>query len=200
MQYRDIHIPEADPADLAATFQASDPVAEAEARLAEIEDVERALATEKAKWERALLTAELFSARKPNGAGAADAADQREQAPPASQKPRTRREAVVRLFDEEASRVWRTRELVYELFHRDWNTAASKDSEANSVSRILSELEADGFLMRIRKGNYKRNVTSPRVKPEMFGEQPIDPFRLDPEGRTAPDGERTGAASPGGST
>jgi hypothetical protein len=200
MRY-DVKIPVAATDDLAEVFRSQDPIGAVNARLAELAALAQQIDAEQAKWQRALGAAEVFRPGPPeaqsNGSSAGIETPEASETPGQDAAPNTRRQAIVRILEEEPTRVWRTRELVYELFRRAWNTADNQDTEANSVSRLLGELEKEDAIFKLRKGNYsfRRPAVPLAENPFMTGED----NKLEPNGRIASDGERTGSNPPGGS-
>lgn len=188
-RYADTQIPSADRQDLAHALTSDDPISEIDQQISNLNRLERLIAIEKTKWERTRYAAELVTgggepspeADEPttttSAAAAAlsevvgvepDAAVGDEGAASADdRRPPSRRDALLQLFREDPSRVWRTRELVQELFDRQWNTAA-RASEANSASRLLGELEQEQLVEKLRKGQYKLRPPSEEGAQQAF--------------------------------
>ncbi len=213
MRYLDAKIPTAGPEDLASAFSSSDPMHEIGQHIADLGKLEEILANEKAMWQRAQGAAELATAgarivgeapKAPrNGVPVAPVAPTAQDAAAgdtSSDAPANRREAVLMLLREVPSRVWRTGDLVAELFKRQWSGEGSAASVANGVSQILGKLEEEGLAVKIRKGHYRLRGADDPLPTEQAsdGGSAAEPSST-AEAVPSFAGTRTGSEPPGGS-
>jgi hypothetical protein len=143
--------------DVARVITAADPGAEAAVQMAALERLEDWVADEKSKWEHALQLAALL--------GQGPAATNDDDAPeatattngsgpttPDGARP-TRRQAILRILEEQPRKSWKLSDLVAEMERRGW-TGESK-YEDHMVLRTLSTMMTANQVKRPRKGFYK---------------------------------------------
>jgi hypothetical protein len=143
--------------DVARVITAADPQAEAAVQMAALGRLEDWVADEKSKWEHALQLAALLgqgpgTTNDGDGPEAAETTNGSGPKAPDSAPP-TRRQAILRILEEQPRKSWKLSDLVAEMERRGW-TGESK-YEDHMVLRTLSTMMKANQVKRPRKGFYK---------------------------------------------